>query len=118
MKAKYLTAFAVVVTLAGCAKPDRYNWGEYQSSLYDYYADKAGEADYVKSLDLIIADEAKGKKTPPGVYAEAGFMALSRGDSAKAIEMFGREKTLWPESTAFMDKAIANARRGKSAPVS
>ena len=118
MKAKHVAAFAAVVLLAGCAKQDHYNWGEYQSSLYDYYADKAGEADYVKSLDVIIADETKGKKTPPGIYAEAGFMALSRGDSAKAIEFFTREKTTWPESTAFMDKAIANARNGKSPRVS
>jgi len=118
MKANYLIAVAAVATLAGCAKTEHYNWGDYQSSLYDYYADKAGEADYVKSLDVIIADEAKGKKTPPGIYAEAGFMALSRGDSAKAIDLFTREKTLWPESTAFMDKAIANARNGKSARIS
>lgn len=105
--------------LSACASGPKYNWGNYQESLHDYYSDPAGGPAYVADLDGILAAEGKGKKVPPGIYAEAGYMALSKGDTQRAIDLFTREKATWPESATFMEKAIQNARgdTGK-APVS
>ncbi|ASG21323.1 DUF4810 domain-containing protein [Nitrospirillum viridazoti] len=105
------------VALSACASGPKYNWGEYSSGLLDYYQDPKTEAAYVKDLDTIIATpDPKGKKVPPGIYAEAGYMAALKGDTQKAVDLFNREKAAWPESSAFMDKAIANAKAGGAKP--
>ncbi|WP_145619936.1 DUF4810 domain-containing protein [Nitrospirillum bahiense] len=99
--------------LSACASGPKYNWGEYSSGLLDYYQDPKTEAAYVKDLDTIITTpDPKGKKVPPGIYAEAGYMAMQKGDTQKAVDLFNREKAAWPESASFMDKAIANAKAG------
>ncbi|SRR5260221_14427495 len=111
---KYLVPLAAVL-LAGCGLPGpKYNWGDYQTSLYAYYGDPKAEAAYEKSLNDIAANDGKpGRKAPPGLLAEYGYIAQSHGDTDKAIQLFQREKQAWPESTVFMNKAIDNARNGK-----
>lgn len=111
---KYIAPFAVLL-LAGCQQGGgpKYYWGDYQTSLYDYYANPTAEPNYEKALGDVTLADAKGKKTPPGLFAEYGYIALSHGDTDKAIQLFQREKQAWPESSAFMDKAIDNARNSK-----
>lgn len=116
---KMLMVVIAAMGLAACSSGPKYNWGNYQETLHDYYADPAGGPAYAADLDGILAAESKGKKVPPGIYAEAGYMALSQGDTQRAVDLFTREKNAWPESATFMEKAIQNARgdAGK-APVS
>jgi len=111
---KYIAPLAVVL-LAGCQQGTgpKYYWGDYQQSLYSYYANPTAEPDYEKALGDVSLADTKGKKTPPGLFAEYGYIAQSHGDTDKAIQLFQREKQAWPESSAFMDKAIDNARNAK-----
>ena len=111
---KYVAPLAILL-LAACQQGagQKYYWGDYQTSLYGYYADPTAEPAYEKALGDVSLADAKGKKTPPGLFAEYGYVALSRGDTDKAIQLFQREKQAWPESGAFMDKAIDNARNSK-----
>jgi len=109
-----LLAFCCLVTLAGCTPGTKYEWGAYQPALLAYYKEPAEQKDFDKALDEAIVKGGKSHKVPPGLYAEAGYEALSHGDTQKAVDLFNQEKAAWPESGAFMDKAIANA--GKAAP--
>jgi hypothetical protein len=103
--------------LGGCAQQSsKYYWGGYSAAMLDYYGDATAEPAYIKALDDVLLMEAKGRKVPPGLYAETGYMALAKGDTGRAIELFGREKAAWPESAVFMDKAIASAKNRTPAP--
>jgi hypothetical protein len=110
-------AVAALLLVSACGPTMKYDWKGYSSTLYDYYRDPTASPEYVKELDKIIAAEGKGHKVPPGVFAEAGYMAMAKGDTGRAVDLFEREKKAWPEAGVFMDKAIATARGGgKAAP--
>lgn len=100
------------VGLTGCVAPTKYDWGSYESSLYSYYKDPAKIADLSKSLaDTINTAEKTNKPVPPGVYAEYGFILHQQGKSSEAVPFFEKEKSKWPESSAFMDSMIQMASR-------
>lgn len=109
-KAK-LVFILVSVFITGCASGNSlYTWGKYESSLYNYYKKPATADDYMESLDAAIALGEKRDNVAPGLYAEAGYIYLSRGDSAKATEYFQKEKDRWPQSAKFMDSMIRSAQ--------
>ncbi len=112
MHKRTLLVLALLLGLSACAPPAKYYWGDYMGSLHSYYLDPKGEAGYEKALADVTSADAKGRKVPPGLFAEYGYEELAHGNVDKAVEMFGREKAAWPESAMFMDKAIANARAG------
>jgi len=96
--------------LSGCVPPQKYNWGEYESSLYGYYRDPTKAAQLTAALDAIIQSAEQTKTfVPPGVYAEYGYLLYQQGKTADAIVFFQKEKALWPESAFFMDAMIRNA---------
>jgi hypothetical protein len=113
MRTRHFLFPLLLLGLAACAPPQKYYWGDYTNSLHSYYVDPKAETNYQKALADVTSAEAKGKKVPPGLYAEYGYEALAHGDVEKAVEMFEHEKRTWPESTVFMDKAIAAARTGR-----
>jgi len=113
-KAK-LFSVLVIAALTGCASGSSlYTWGKYESSLYKYYKKPAAVDGYMQSLDSAIALGEKRDNVAPGLYAEAGYIYLSRGDSAKATEYFQKEKDRWPQSAKFMDSMIRSAELSDS----
>lgn len=102
-----LLAGCVLLVLTGCQPQQKYEWGGYANGLLAYYKDPTERADFDKLIDQTITKGEKSHKVPPGLYAEAGYEALSHGDTGKAIDYFNKEKAAWPESVVFMDKAIA-----------
>jgi hypothetical protein len=105
-----LTAIAV----SGCAPTTKYEWGAYPHALLAYYRTPTEPAEFDKAIDEALAKGMETNRVPPGLFAEAGYEAMSQGRVQQAIDYFNREKAAWPESAAFMDKAIASV--GKSAP--
>jgi len=102
------------LVLVGCVAPQQrlYAWGKYDSVLYAHYKKPAERAEWVTNLKTIIAQaEQAGAKVPPGMYAEYGYALLEEGQRDRAVEYFEKEKALWPESRAFMDKMIQAAQR-------
>jgi hypothetical protein len=101
-------------TLAGCAPPALYQWGDYEDSLYRRYVkeDIAGAEAYLR--ETIVAGELKSR-VPPGVYADYGFLLYRRGDYAGAIEYFEKEKRVFPESAALMSKLIERIQQQEAA---
>lgn len=118
-----LAGFSLVLALAvsGCAPTGQYYWGSYSESLYDYYRDPTRLGAYRTSLVGIIAEGEPTGRVPPGIYAELGFLELQAGNTADARRLFEQEKSLWPESSVFMDRMItaidqADAGNSQTAP--
>lgn len=107
MRLYSLLSLSAVLLLTACAAPAKYNWGNYEGSLYSYYKDTSKSAEHAAELQRTIADsETTGKPVAPGLYAEYGFLMLQEGKSKDAIAQFEKEKAKWPESTYLMDNLI------------
>lgn len=101
---------------AGCASPSLYDWGNYDSLLYQSYKSPAAAADLKASLEARIAaadqaGESGLRRVPPGIYAELGTLYLQEGDAEKALALYRREREAWPESRGLMDAMIGNLER-------
>lgn len=100
------------VFLTGCAPKNQalYNYGTYSASYYNYEQDLSAEKalELQKAIEETIANahDSQSGRVPPGMYANLGYLYLKGGDSAKAIENFRQEETLYPESKRFMDSMI------------
>jgi hypothetical protein len=110
-------AVLAALWLVSCAPQTTYDWGDYSQSMYDYYRDENLEGAYLAALQGVIAkNEGAGKRVPPGIYAEYGYMLMSAGRVAEASSYFEKEKRTWPESGQFMDTMIKYAANGGKHP--
>jgi len=100
--------FLSLLIISGCATQNKelYYWGEYEQLLHDTYV-KPGSADASTQIEKLNADiqkaEALGKKTAPGIYAHLGFLYASQGKESQSKAAFTEERTLYPESSIFID---------------
>jgi hypothetical protein len=105
--------------LSACAepgpRPPAYAWGGYEDLIYAMYA-KPGEATPEVQIERLSASlqegESKDLKAGPGVYAHLGYMQYLTGNVDAARDAFEREKGLYPESTAFMDRLLTQLEQG------
>ena len=105
---KLLAVLLPLFLLAGCVAPDMYSWGGYENAIYKYYKKPDSEDQFLNALESALAKGESSSNVAPGLYAEAGYIYLERGDGQKAIEYFSKEKALWPESVELMDRMIAS----------
>ncbi len=93
--------------LVGCVQAPKsiYEWGDYQSTLYQYYQqDKTGPQEQLQALQKVIEQaKAKDKPVPPGLHAQMGLLYSKTGNIEDAFQQFEIEKKLFPESTPYMD---------------
>lgn len=109
---KRLALIATTALLAACstAPQKKYDWGNYEQSLYQYYKTPAELNALVTSIDATIGNAEKASRpVPPGLYAEYGFLLLQQGKTQDAITFFGKEKARWPESATLMNRMIKMA---------
>ena len=104
-----------ILLLTGCSSPYLYEWGKYDQWLYENYKNpKNDEELYVDLTALIERYESRTKPDTkplaPGLYAEYGFLLMRRGEHARAIQYYNKEKALWPEAAFFMDSMIQVAQ--------
>jgi hypothetical protein len=103
---------AVVLALTGCATQQRYQWGGYDELLYQGYKDPNKMEAMRAALEThIAAMEKANQKVAPGLYAELGTLYLQKGDSAKALALYAKERDMWPESKGLMTAMITNIER-------
>ncbi len=111
-------AFWILVGLAGsaCQTPTRYNWGDYENSVYAVTSN-AGEVDAqaeIASISGTIERAAEsGKLIPPGMHAHLGLLYSLVGDTANAAAALTAEKVLYPESSVFIDGVLARAEANR-----
>ena len=114
----------VILTLAGglltaCAepgpKPPSYGWANYEDLIYAMYAEP-GEATPEAQIDQLSRGleeaESAGRQAGPGVYAHLGYMQYLTGNIDAARGAFERERSLYPESTAFVDGLLKQLGEG------
>ncbi len=112
-----LVTIFTLLTIAGCAaqKPQIYRWGQYEQLVYQMYA-KPGEAEPGTQTAILSEDIertlAEDKRVPPGVHAHLGYMYYTQGNKRAALNEFGTEKDLFPESAIFIDGILERLQGG------
>ena len=106
-----------VLFVSGCAtNKEMYYWGEYEKLVHDSYI-KPGSADPQMQIEKISTDiqksEALSKKVAPGIYAHLGFLYAIQGQQSESKEAFMEEKTLYPESSVFIDGMMSRAMKNE-----
>jgi len=109
-----LLALLAATLLSGCAaKPLLYEWGSYEDQIYAMYSD-TGKTPVEKQLEDLERDYQKARATnrpvPPGYHAHVGYLYFQLGKADQAMQSFETEKTLFPESTVYMDRLIARMK--------
>ena len=108
----FVAAFgAIALFMNGCSSHQQlYNYGEYSDSYYELKKTPGEESllEYQKALEEAIenADKSRSKRVAPGMYANLGYLHLKANQRDKAIELFAKEKSLYPEAAFFMDRMI------------
>jgi hypothetical protein len=110
-----LAASVLAALSSACAQPTSlYRWGEYESLVYDMYM-RPGKADPTTQIAKLSEDiertNAEGQHVPPGVHAHLGYLYYGQGQRDAAYEQFTIEKTLFPESTVFIDGVLARMKK-------
>lgn len=102
--------------IIGCAASEqpRYFWGDYEDLIYQMYIEP-GSADstiqIAKLKDDINKAGTEGKLAPPGLHGHLGYMYLVQGDTHNAALEFETEKSLFPESTQFIDGLMGHLKK-------
>lgn len=96
--------------LAGCAnKPSLYQWGSYEEQIYAMYSDP-GKVPIEEQIINLEKDYQIARSTnqpvPPGYHAHMGYLYFQLGKTDQALQSFTTEKTLFPESTLYMNRLI------------
>lgn len=117
---KLLVSLALVYGLSACAPQVKplYNYEEYSQSYYHSKKNVSAESalELQKSIERAIDNlhESRSGRVPPGMYAELGYLYLKGGNAESAIENFIKEKSVYPESTHFMDRIINKVQSAES----
>lgn len=103
---KFFSILLSSLLCVGCATaPSLYQWEDYQPQVYAYLKDdgKSKEEQILKLEKGLQKIQAHGKSVPPGYHAHLGLLYYEVGRGAEAAQQFQTEKTLFPESTKYMD---------------
>ena len=111
MKMFKVSFIFILVILTGCKSNEIYYWGNYESTLYDYRKEpnELSLTKHKNQLEFIVTNApTKNKRVPPGVYFELGMIEAKLGNMTRSVELLNLEKSLFPEATTYVDKALAN----------
>ena len=100
--------------LGGCAtQKNLYNWGSYQPQVYAYLkSDSTSPQAQLNELEKGLQQaNSNGEKVPPGYHAHMGLLYLNTGSPDKAVAAWNREKSLFPESTQYINFLMSNMKK-------
>ncbi|WP_296266898.1 DUF4810 domain-containing protein [Pseudomonas sp. UBA6562] len=99
--------------LAGCNAPKPlYQWESYQPQVYQYFNGQSKEEQVLALERDLEKIKAKNGAVPPGYHAQLGLLYSGLGKDDQMAQQFLTEKALFPESAAYMDFLLSNARQG------
>jgi hypothetical protein len=102
--------------LVGCVarQPLLYEWGSYEDQIYAMYSD-TGKVSIEEQLQNLERDyqaaRSADRPVPPGYHAHVGYLYFQTGKTDQALQSFVTEKTLFPESTIYMDRLIERIKK-------
>ena len=107
--------FTFAAFASACAPTSLYQWGHYEQSLKANYVTHDQTEARTALEGAITSAQKEGRRVPPGVCAELGFLLYKCGQGEQATEYFQKEAQLFPESKPLMDKLSARVREQASA---
>jgi hypothetical protein len=117
LPARLLPLLLLATSATACVRQSMYYWGNYDAALYRHYQNPSDREAWIEALKTnVLEAEQQGRRMPPGLYAEYGYVLLEEGNTAEAIAYFQKEKARWPDSTVLMDKMIRNAGQRPAKP--
>ena len=108
------TACITLVATSACVPASRFEWGNYENTLYAYTKNPAGRPAYKAALVSAIERGRATNRVAPGLLAELGYLQLEDGEREAAIRSFEEEKRVFPEAAVFMTAIISKIRTGSS----
>ncbi len=106
---KHIPAIIAALCLAGCAQSAYLYYGDTSEKYYRSVKspDPRSVQEYKRSLEeVFIKSERKGLPVPPGLYCDYALILAAEGDLAGARDFMVKEKTLWPDSTQFIEHLL------------
>ena len=105
-----LVVLCGALVLGGCAQPVKplYLWENFARQQYDALLGTPTAIDeQIRTLQS-HADKARanGAELPPGFRAHLGMLQLSAGNAAEARSLWETEKTVFPESSVYMEQLL------------
>jgi hypothetical protein len=97
---------AALMLLAGCATrtPSLYYWGSYQPQVYGHFTKENSPEEQIGELEKGLEEaRSEGKQVAPGYNAHLGLLYAERQNPDQMVKYFQTEKTLYPESSGYMD---------------
>jgi len=109
----YVLCCATILMLGCKTTEPMYYYGNYSEAVYSYFkADETPVSQQISILEEVIAQaQGKGRLVAPGVHAHLGMLYFERGNNDQGINHFEHEKTLFPESAAYIDFLINKSSR-------
>ncbi len=109
----------LALVLSGCANHQQkslYGWGNYQEQVYDHFkTDGNGNEQQIAALEENLQKiRSRGEAVPPGYHAHLGMLYAAVGKEDQLIQELQTEKSLFPESTPYMDFLMRNYKKGVS----
>jgi hypothetical protein len=106
---------AAVALASGCATDtSRYAWGPYEEHVWRMCEDRDAVeiGQEIREISAAIEKaDAESRPVAPGIHAELGYLYAISGNPDSAVQQFEIEKSLYPESTVFLDGCIARMKR-------
>jgi len=111
-KAAGCFALASLLLLAGCVSQPKplYHWGSYQQQLYEHFRNEnTSPQEQIAALEASLQLARSSGQTPaPGLHAHLGMLYAETGKADQVRQQFESEKSLFPESAAYMDFLLRN----------
>jgi hypothetical protein len=97
--------------LASCAPTTKplYTWGQYEDASYAYLKkndEKTTQQLIATYQKLIDEQDGSRKVTPPGIYADYGFILIQTGKTKEGKALLEKEIALYPESKVFIERIL------------
>lgn len=104
------TALSVVACAAPATKP-LYQWGGYQSTVYQYLKTNGSDPGaQIAQLEAEVQKNATaGAASPPGLHGHLALLYSKMGDDANTVKHLEAERALFPESAVYVDFLLKNA---------
>jgi hypothetical protein len=114
LSARAVAALALGLALVGCAQPVKplYHWEGFQRQMYEHFkGDGSSPGEQLLALEAQAQKAAaSGAALPPGFRAHLAIVYLKLGRDDEARQQLQGEKAAFPESAAYMDFLLKNAK--------
>ncbi|MBE7375143.1 DUF4810 domain-containing protein [Pseudomonas lopnurensis] len=107
-------ALALLSALAGCVSQPKplYHWTGYEEQVYEHFKNEKGPHEQIAALEASLQQARARDEIPaPGFHAHLGMLYAEVGKADQVRQQFETEKTLFPESAAYMDFLMRNFER-------